>query len=85
MDYPKFILSYKKVEFIGTHRVNAYKEVSKSTFFSFDVFNVIKRCKCLFKYKKQDARYKKFYFPSVIVQQITLATRAIFRHNRCKK
>ena len=32
----------------------------------------------------QDTRYKKLYFPSVIVQQITLATRAIFRHNRCK-
>ena len=26
----------------------------------------------------QDTRYKKLYFPSVIVQQITLATRAIF-------
>ena len=26
-------------------------------------------------------RYKKLYFPLVIVQQITLATTAIFRHN----
>ena len=32
----------------------------------------------------KNTRYKKLYFPSVIVQQITLATRAIFRHNRCK-
>ena len=29
-----------------------------------------------------DSRYKKLCFPSVIVQQILYATRAIFRHNR---
>ena len=31
--------------------------------------------------KIQETRYKKLYFPSFIVQQIT---RAISRHNRCK-
>ena len=35
-------------------------------------------------YLIQDTRYKKLYFPSVLVQQITLATRAIFRHNKGK-
>ena len=48
MGYPKFILSYQKEEPIGIYRVNAYKEVSKSAFFSFDGFNVIKISKCLF-------------------------------------
>ena len=33
---------------------------------------------------RYDTRYKKLYFTSVIVQQITLATRAVFRHDRCK-